>query len=147
MKRFQMIAIISMLLMGMAAWAQPKESAANAPAFPGALSAARYVYVSSYDGSQFNPDTLLDDQKAVGAVQDALRKWGKLMVVTRRSEADIVILVLSRPSEDVLAVYDGRQPLSGNYLWRVTAPGGLQAGETPLVTQFEKAFEGVQKYN
>jgi len=56
-----------------------------------------------------------------------------------------VILVTSRPSEDVMAVYDGHQWPRGNYLWRVMGRGGLQSGETPLVTQFEKGFESVQK--
>src|SRR5437588_403258 len=71
------------------------------------------------------------------------QKWGKLMLVYRPSEADIVILVQSRPSEDVLAVYDGRTP-GGQYLWRAMGRDGLQSGETPLVTSFEKGFEGVQ---
>jgi len=65
--------------------------------------------------------------------------------VYRAEEADIILLVESRPSEDVLAVYDARQVPIGTYLWRVMGRDGLQAGETPLVTQFEKAFEGVQK--
>jgi hypothetical protein len=68
------------------------------------------------------------------------------MLVYRPSEADIVILVESRPSEDIMAVYDGPLFPSGMYLWRVMGRDGLQAGETPLVTQFEKGFEGVQKH-
>jgi hypothetical protein len=44
-----------------------------------------------------------------------------------------------------MAVYDSHQGPSGNYLWRVMGRDGLQSGETPLVTQFEKGFEGVQK--
>jgi hypothetical protein len=39
--------------------------------------------------------------------------------VYRASEADIIILVTSRPSEDLLAVYDGHQEPRGNYPWRV----------------------------
>jgi predicted Zn-dependent protease len=80
-------------------------------------------------------------------VQNAIHDWGRLTLVYRRSEADIVILVTSRPSEDVLAVYDAHQGASGNFLWRVMGRGGLQPSETPLVTQFEKGFEGVQKHN
>src|SRR5215468_397210 len=53
-------------------------------------------------------------------------------------------LVTSRPSEDLLAVYDAHQSPNGNYLWRVMGRDGLEPGETPLVTQFEKAFENVQ---
>ena len=55
------------------------------------------------------------------------------------------ILVTSRPSEDLLAVYDAHLWPSGNFLWRVMGRDGLETGETPLVTQFEKGFEGVQK--
>jgi len=52
---------------------------------------------------------------------------------------------MSRPSEDLLAVYDAHQGPNGNFLWRVMQQGGLEPGETPLVTQFEKGFESVQK--
>jgi hypothetical protein len=78
-------------------------------------------------------------------VQNAIQNWGKLTIVYQPSEADITILVTSRPSEDVMAVYDAHREPSGNYLWRVMGRDGLQSGETPLVTQFEKGFEGVQK--
>ena len=57
--------------------------------------------------------------------------------VDRPSEADITIIVTSRSSEDVMAVYDAHRGPSGNYLWRVMGRDGLQAGETALVTQFE----------
>jgi hypothetical protein len=67
--------------------------------------------------------------------------------VYQPSQADIIILVTSRPSEDLLAVYDARPWPSGNFLWRVMGRDCLQAGETPLVTQFEKGFESVQKHS
>jgi hypothetical protein len=44
-----------------------------------------------------------------------------------------------------MAVYDASPWPSGSYLWRVMGRNGLQSGETPLVTQFEKGFESVQK--
>ena len=69
------------------------------------------------------------------------------MIVLRPSEADIIILVTSRPSEDLLAVYDARQWPSDNFLWRIMARDGLQSGETPLVTQFEKGFENVLQHS
>jgi hypothetical protein len=76
----------------------------------------------------------------------AIQNWGKLMIVYKPSDADIVILVTSRPSEDLVAVYDAHLWPSGSFLWRVTGRDGLQSGETPLVTQFEKGFESVQKH-
>ena len=121
-------------------------STAKVPAFPRILANARYVYVSSYDGDQFDPNLLPEDQAAIGAVQKAIQEWGKLFLVYQPSQADIIILVTSRPSEDLLAVYDARPWPSGNFLWRVMGRDGLQAGETPLVTQFEKGFESVQRH-
>jgi hypothetical protein len=46
-----------------------------------------------------------------------------------------------------MAVYDAYSWPGGDYLWRVMGRNGLQSGETPLVTQFEKGFESVQKHN
>jgi hypothetical protein len=116
----------------------------SAPAMPGILANARYVYVAAYDGDQYNPRLLPDDRAAISRVQDAIQKWGKLTLVYRPEDADMVIMVESRPSEDVLAVYDGRSS-SQTYLWRVMGRGGLQKGETPLITQFETAFDKIAK--
>ena len=80
-------------------------------------------------------------------LQNALRERSKPILVYRASEADIIILVTSRPAEDLLAVYDARQGPDGNFFCRVMGRDGLQAGETPLVTQFEKGFESVQKHS
>lgn len=145
MKRFLLAAISLIVLTAISAVAAPNASTAKAPPFPGTLANARYVYVASYDGDQFNPNLLPEDRDAIGAVQDAIQTWGKLTLVYRPSEADIIILVTSRPSEDLMAVYDGHQWPHGNFLWRVMGRDGLQSGETPLVTQFESGFEGVQK--
>ena len=143
MKRFCLVAI-SLILLAVSALAAPNPSAAKAPEFPGILANARYVYVASYDGGQFDPNLLPEDRDAINAVQNAIQDWGKLLIVYQPSEADIIILVTSRPSEDLMAVYDARQ--SGSFLWRVMGRGGLQSGETPLVTQFEQGFESVQKH-
>jgi hypothetical protein len=88
---------------------------------------------------------LPEDRDAIGAVQSAMQNWGRLAVVYRPSEADIIILVTSRPSEDLLAVYDAHGS-RGTYLWRVMGRDGLQAGETPLVTQFDKAIDSVHNH-
>ena len=145
MKRFSFMAAILVVTSAIFAAAAPTPNTATVPAFPGTLANARYVYVASYDGDQFNPNLLPEDRQAISAVQSAIQNWGKLTIVYRPSEADITILVTSRPSEDVMAVYDAHQA-SGNYLWRVMGRDGLQSGETPLVTEFEKGFEGVQKH-
>jgi hypothetical protein len=146
MKRFSLVAISILMLSAISALAAPNPSNAKAPPFPGTLANAQYVYVAAYDGDQFNPSLLSEDREAIGAVQYAIQKWGKLTIVYQPSDADIVILVTSRPSEDLMAVYDAHQGADGNFLWRVMGRDGLQSGETPLVTQFEKGFEGVQKH-
>jgi hypothetical protein len=145
MKRSSLLTMSLIVALAISAVAAPSPTTANVPAFPGTLANARYVYVASYDGGQFNPNLLPEDREAIGAVQDAIQAWGKLTLVYQPSDADIIILVTSRPSEDVMAIYDAHVP-SGNYLWRVMGRDGLASGETPLVTQFEKGFDSVQKH-
>jgi hypothetical protein len=146
MKRFSLLAIPLILVAVISAAAAPRSNTATVPAFPGTLANARYVYVASHDGDQFNPNLLSEDRNAISSVQNAIQNWGKLTLVYQPSEADIIILVTSRPSEDVMAVYDGHQGPHGNFLWRVMGRDGLASGETPLVTQFEKGFDSVQKH-
>jgi hypothetical protein len=125
--------------------AAPKPPKPNAPqtipSFPGTLVNAQYVFVTSYDGNQFNPNLLPEDRQAIGTVQDAMQKWGKFIVVYEPGQADIVLMVTSRPSEDVLAVYDAHGWPRNQYLWRMMGRSGLQPSEAPLVTNLEKAFE------
>lgn len=144
MKRLSSMAISLILLTAISSYAKLNLSTEKVPEFPGILANARYVYVASYDGDQFDPNLLPEDRQAIGAVQNAIQEWGKLTVVYEPSQADMVILVTSRPSEDLIAVYDAG--LTGNYLWRVMGHNGLQPGETPLVTQFEQGFESVQNH-
>jgi hypothetical protein len=145
MKRFSLIGAILIMMTAISALAAPSPTTAKVPAFPGTLANASYVYVASYDGDQFNPNLLSEDRNAISSVQSAIQTWGKLTLVYRASEADIIILVTSRPSEDLMAVYDAHGS-RGNYLWRVMGRNGLASGETPLVTQFEKGFESVQNH-
>jgi hypothetical protein len=136
--------VLALLLTATAAVAAPrvKNSQANAiPPFPGTLVNAKYVYVTSYDGDQFDINLFPEDAKAIAAVQNAIQSWGKFVVVYKPGQADIVLMVTSRPSEDVLAVYDAHGwPQSDEFLWRMMGRNGLQTGETPLVTNLEKAF-------
>ena len=135
MKRI--LGILCLLLLMTAATA----ASTKIPVLPKTLTNARYVYVTSYDGDQFNPNLLPEDRDAIAAVQDAMQKSGKFVIVYRPREADMVLMVQSRPSEDVLAVYDAHGWPRNNYLWRVMGRSGLQQNETPLVSQFERAFE------
>jgi len=145
MKRFSLMVVSLIVAVAVSALSAPNVAPAKTLAFPGTLANARYVYVASFDGDQFNPNVRPEDRQAIGAVTNAIQNWGKLMIVTRPSEADIVILVTNYPSEDVLAVFDAHQWPRGNFLWRVMGRDGLQADETPLVTQFERGFESVSQ--
>jgi hypothetical protein len=133
-----------MMLLAASATAGPAADK-SIPPFPGTLINARYVYVTSYDGDQFNAGVLPQDRHAIAAVQDAIEKWGKWTVVYKPEEADVVLMVMSRPSEDVLAVYDAHGWPKNEYLWRAMGREGLQKNETPLFTQLRKAFEKVAK--
>ena len=93
------MAISFIVLAAISAAAAPNPSTDNTPVFPGILANARYVYVASYDGDQFSPNLLPEDRDAINAVQNAIQEWGKLVVVYQPSEADMIILVNSRPSE------------------------------------------------
>jgi len=145
MKRFSLVAISLIVVAAISATAASNPSSAKLPAFPGILANARYVYVASYDGDQFDPNLFAEDRIAINTVQNAIQNWGKLMIVYKPTQADIIILVTSRPSEDLLAVYDAHE--HGNFLWRVMGRDGLQSSETPLITQFEKGFESVSQHN
>jgi hypothetical protein len=112
------------------------------PPIPRTLANARFVYVAAYDGDQFNPNLLSEDRIAIASVQGAIQKWGKLIVVYRPDDADIILLVQSRPSEDVLALYDAHGSHEV-YLWRMMGHGGLQPSELPLVSDFQRAWEKI----
>jgi hypothetical protein len=135
-----MLTVLS--LMESLAVAAPKlAKAQKTPPFPGTLVNARYVYVTSYDGDEFNPNLLSEDRQAINTVQDAMQKWGKFILVYEPNQADIVLMVTSRPSEDILAIYDAHGWPGNQYLWRMMGRSGLQPSEAPLVTNLEKAFE------
>jgi hypothetical protein len=141
--QFSVVLTVAVLLLASVAWAAPKpaKTASQAvPPFPGTLVNARYVYVTSYDGDQFNINLFPEDRQAISTVQDAMQKWGKFTLVYEPNQADIVLMVTSRPSEDILAVYDARGWPQNQYLWRMMGRSGLQQGESPLVTNLEKAF-------
>src|ERR1700736_1128298 len=129
--------------------ATPRPSVSQSvPKFPGTLVNARYVYVTSYDGDQYDLNLLPEDRQAISSVQDALQKWGKFTLVYQPNQADIVLMVTSRPSEDVLAVYDAHGWPRDQYLWRMMGRSGLQQNETPFITDLQKAFDqGTTKKN
>jgi len=111
--------------------------------FPGIFRNAQYVYVASFDGSQWNPSILPEDRAAISEVQDAIRNWGHFIVVQEPRDAEMILVVQRRGSEDELAVFDPKMSRD-TYLWRVMGRGGLDKNEMPLFQQFRQAFETSQ---
>ena len=134
MKRAGLIALVLMFA-GIIAAASTYEQP-----FPKTLINAKYVYVTAYDGDQFDSRLLPEDRQAIASVQDAIQKWGRYIVVYQPSQADMILAVQKRGSEDILAVYDARSP-SSIYLWRAMGQGGLDKGEVPLFATLQKAVE------
>ena len=132
-----------MLMLGsVAGVAQPRSDAKAVPAFPGILKNARYVYVTAMDGPEFSPELLREDREAISDVQNALREWGKYIVVYEPGQADMILQVQRRGSEDILAVY---RPQSDIYIWRVTGQGGLDHGELGFMNELRGAVEKAAK--
>jgi hypothetical protein len=128
------LAALAAMLLAATALAQPGP-------FPGVFRNARYVYVTSFDGSEWNPNVLPDDRQAIAEVQDAIRSWGHFVVVQERRNADMIVVVQRRGSEDELAVYEPSFGRDSNYLWRVMGRGGLDKNEMPLFQEFRQAVE------
>jgi hypothetical protein len=133
-RRSAIIAFVTVMLLGVAAWAKP------AP-FPGIFRNARYVYVTSFDGSQWNPNILPEDRAAISEVEDSIRTWGHFTIVQEPRDAEMILVVQRRGSEDELAVFDPTRGHDATYLWRVMGRGGLDKNEMPLFQQFRQAFE------
>jgi hypothetical protein len=96
--------------------------------------------VTSYDGPQYSERLLPADRQAIAAVQQAVMDSGHYTVVYIPAEADMIIVVESRPSEDILAVYDAHNWPTGAFLWRAMQKNGL-SGDVPLYKQLSAALE------
>jgi len=141
----RVLSVVSMLLFATAAaLAAPNAGESAIQPFPKTLMNARFVYVTSYDGSQFSSNPLPEDRRAIASVQEAIQQWGRYILVDYPQDADIILVVQSRPSEDVLAVYDAHI-FGAAYLWRAMGRGGLQKCETPLMTQLQQSVEQAEK--
>jgi hypothetical protein len=139
--------LVAVLLAPVFAAAGSKESAQSTPPFPAVLMLSHYVYVTSYDGDLFDPNLNPEDRRAITAVQDAIQKSAKFTLVYKPEQADMVLVVTGRPTEDVLAAYDAHGWLrNAQYLWRMTGRNGLQPSETPLVTNLLTAFDQAAKH-
>ena len=65
--------------------------------------------------------------------------------VLAAEQADMILAVQKRGSEDVLAVYDPTFNQSSTYLWRAMGRGGLDQNELPIFGYFRVAVENASK--
>lgn len=107
---------------------------------PMLLVQSRYVYVTSVDGSEFNPRVLPEDRQAIIDVKDYIRRWNHWAVLYDTYQADLIIVVMRRGSEDVMWIYDARVRSSAP-LWWVGQKGGLDSKELPLMHRLRAQIE------
>lgn len=86
--RPRLVIPLLLLLVSSALYAKDKK-----PQVPAAFRNATYVYVESPDGDELRPGLYPGDREAIGDVEDALRDWKRYTLTTRRSEAELVIVV------------------------------------------------------
>ena len=94
----------------------------NKSTLPKLVVHAKYVLVTTYNGPDLsNPKVLQDDREAVVEVEEALRKWGRYIVVNGTSQPpDLILLVRKgriaavRPSVQVHAGSDSRTTVGPN---------------------------------
>ncbi len=143
MKRLWCVAMAVALLCAMAAAQTSSGQTGSQQQWQalGTLRNAQYVYVTSYDGPEFSQRLLPGDRTAIANVQNELQQSGRFFVVYEPWEADVVMVAMSRPSEDVLDVYAASSWPNGGYLWRGSEKNGLTSASAPLVRKFEAAFE------
>jgi len=56
-------------------------------------------------------------------------------------KADMILAVQTRPSSDLLAVYQGGSFPTRGYLWRAEAKNGLSGSNPDLVRELERDLE------
>ncbi len=146
MKRASWFVLLFLLLL--LALATPVASQVNgntSDQIPMLVVRARYVYVTSWDGSEFSPRVLPEDRQAIVDVQDFIKQWNHWAVLYDTYQADLIIVVMRRGSEDVIWIYDARLPRSTAPLWWVGQRGGLDRKELPLMRRLQDLVEAAEK--
>jgi hypothetical protein len=92
--RWRAVLIVFVIALTGMALAQKKN---KKPVFPAWITQARYVYVTTVYGDPWLAANFTDipteDRKAAFDVQDALKKWGRFVLVYRPDEADVILVV------------------------------------------------------
>ena len=114
--------------------------AGQSAGFLAPLRNARLVYVTTLSGPQLSTAPQPEDRAAVVALEKAIRRSSRYTLVYSPQQADMILAVMSRPAEDVIAAYDRRAWQSGSYLWRGMQKDGLASPNLPLLQQLERAL-------
>jgi hypothetical protein len=62
--------------------------------FPKIITNAKYVYITTYEGSdQTSPRLTQADQQAISSLREALRQWGYYTETIQRDQADLIFRV------------------------------------------------------
>jgi hypothetical protein len=141
--------------------------------FPALILQARYLMVTTYDGNEFSPRVHVDDRRAMNAVEEAVRVWGRYAITYREENADLIIVVRkgrlvgatvggrtggTQPGsrggiiygtdaghpDDSLAVHDARLGIDSSPLWRRTQKDGLSE-DLPLFRFLKQQIEEAEK--
>lgn len=90
MKPLKTVLLLLVLVPALASMhAKPKKP----DTLPAVFKNASYVYVEAVDGDEFDPRLNPDDRQAIANVESALYDWKRYTLVTRRDEADLIIVV------------------------------------------------------
>lgn len=112
---------------------------AKVPMLPRQLKNAKAVYIANFDS--FDTSSSPEKREALAVLEESIRKWGGLRVVSDSRLADVVLSVESHGSEDTLTLYDARLWPTQSSAWQMSLKNGMQGKNAPLVGYLEKAFE------
>jgi hypothetical protein len=88
--RWRTVLVAALVLLPALAFAGPKKKKASIPAIFGT---AQYVYVTAEAGDLYNPNLLPEDRDAISNVMNALRDWGRYIVMPTASGSELVFIV------------------------------------------------------
>ena len=164
---FQRTLVVLLLLLLACATGSPQSK----PIVPKLIVTARYVLVTTYYGSEFSPNVIPEDRRAVADIQQAIQKWRRYKLVYRAENADLILVVrkgrlasvtsqigigsrqpggTSRgigggaevgPANDWLAVYNAHSGIESPPLWQATQREGLNPPDLSLFKRFKEEVE------
>ena len=104
---------------------------------------SKFVLVTTYFADEpTNPRMMPDDREAQADVEDAIRKWGRYIVVYKHSEADLILLVRKGRVAEALGgiqVHHGSEPPGTN----IGPMGNVDAGTADDMLALYDAKTGI----